>query len=126
MSSKCHLVIKYRVSRISHNKGIFDLRESVRKNVAVSMDFGTWDHAEINVEQFAEECYRVLRTGGTAIIWYDFWKLSYQADAFTRAGFKMNRCIINVASEIASVVLPAPPFCATKEMTFISKSPITF
>ena len=30
--------------------------------------------------------YRALRKGGTAIVWYDLWKLSHLASAMTRAG----------------------------------------
>ena len=61
---------------------------------AVSMDFGKWDHEQIDLRMFAEEIYRVLRPGGTAIVWYDVWKISHLYDALTYAGFKMMRLII--------------------------------
>ena len=78
---------------ISKKTGFKQVGNKGVERLAVSMDFGSWDHAEIDLDKFTKECFRVLRTGGTAIIWYDFWKLSYLADALTNAGFVMIRCI---------------------------------
>ncbi len=64
------------------------------KRFAVSMDFGKWDAEEIDLEAFAKECYRVLRKSGTAIIFYDIWKLESLKTALQAAGFKMLRQII--------------------------------
>lgn len=63
------------------------------ERLAVSMEFGKWDNQEIDLSRLAKALHRVLRTGGTAIIWYDLWKLSYLADAMKEAGFKMIRLI---------------------------------
>ena len=61
---------------------------------AVSMDFGKWDHKKINLNKFSKSCHKALRIGGTAIIWYDLWKITELERAMTAAGFKMIRLII--------------------------------
>ena len=61
---------------------------------AVSMDFGAWDHVEINLDDMAKVFYTSLRRGGTAIVWYDLWKIGKVKDAMESAGFKMLRQII--------------------------------
>ena len=68
------------------NKGV--------QRFAVDMDFGEWDKALIDLELLATLSYHCLRKGGTAIIWYDFWKLSYLADAMLTVGFKQLRLIL--------------------------------
>ena len=78
---------------ISRKTGFSSVKKGV-KRFAVSMDFGEWDHKQIDLEAFAEETYRVLRRGGTAIVWYDAWKISHLYDAMTDAGFKMLRLIV--------------------------------
>lgn len=64
------------------------------KRFGVSMDFGEWDAVEIDLDCLAGQLYRVLRKGGTAVIWYDVWKLSYLSDALMKAGFSMRRLLI--------------------------------
>ncbi len=64
------------------------------KRFAVSMDFGDWDHKQINLSVFAREAYAALKKGGTAIVWYDIWKLGQVADAMSEAGFRMLRLIV--------------------------------
>ena len=61
---------------------------------AVSMDFGDWDYNEIDLGALAEGAYNALRKGGTAIIWYDLWKITKLRDAMKSAGFNMLRAII--------------------------------
>ena len=57
-------------------------------------NYGDWDHQEIDIEKFTNEAYRILRTGGTIIIWYDMWKITRIKESLDRAGFKMVRGII--------------------------------
>ena len=64
------------------------------KRFRVSMDFGEWDREEIDLPQLAREFYRILRRGGTAIVWYDLWKITPLADALRAAGFKMLRLLV--------------------------------
>ena len=71
--------------------------ESVKKGVprfAISMDFGEWDHTMINLYNMIEEFYRVLKEGGTAIIWYDLWKLGLVKTILEDNKFRMIRHII--------------------------------
>ncbi len=58
------------------------------------MDFGEWDHEPIDLDALSDASYRALRPGGTAIVWYDLWKLGRLADAMAAAGFKMLRLIV--------------------------------
>ena len=64
------------------------------KRFAVSMDFGAWDHAQIDLSDMAQVFYRALRQSGTAIVWYDLWKIGELKEAMEKAGFKMLRQII--------------------------------
>lgn len=58
------------------------------------MDFGDWDHEPIQLHTLCQHVYRALRPGGTAIIWYDIWKLSGLATALLNAKMRMLRLII--------------------------------
>lgn len=79
---------------ISRETGFANLGSNSVKRFAVSMDFGDWDHAPIDLDALSESMYRVLRYGGTAIVWYDIWKLSHLSEALKRAGFKMLRLLV--------------------------------
>ncbi len=78
---------------ISKKTGFSEVVNGVQR-FAVSMDFGTWDHVEINLDDMAKVFYTSLRRGGTAIVWYDLWKIGKVKDAMESAGFKMLRQII--------------------------------
>jgi len=79
---------------ISRQTGFSKLGKNSVKRFAVSMDFGEWDHKPINLKTFSKLAYTTLRQGGTAIVWYDVWKVNYLAEAMTNAGFKMIRLIV--------------------------------
>ena len=68
-------------------------RRSVRR-FAVSMDFGEWDHCEIDLCALAAQSHRVLRKGGTVIVFYDVWKIERLRAALEAAGFVMLRLIV--------------------------------
>ena len=78
---------------VSRKTGFSSVKNGVQR-FAVSMDFGEWDHQQIDLTAFATETYRVLRRGGTVIVWYDLWKISHVYDALADAGFKMPRLIV--------------------------------
>ena len=40
----------------------------------ISIDFGDWDKESINMDLLFQEYYRLLKPGGTLIIFYDIWK----------------------------------------------------
>ena len=78
---------------ISRETGFKSVVNGVQR-FAVSMDFGAWDHSQVDLAEMARAFYRVLRNGGTAIVWYDLWKIGEIKEAMERAGFKMLRQII--------------------------------
>ena len=78
---------------ISRETGFQSVVNGVQR-FAVSMDFGAWDHCQIDLDEMARVFYRSLRQGGTAIVWYDLWKIGEVKDSMERAGFKMIRQII--------------------------------
>lgn len=78
---------------ISRKTGFKNVKNGV-KRFGVTMDFGAWDQKEIDLDILSIHSYRALRTGGTAIIWYDLWKITDLKEAMTDAGFKMIRLIV--------------------------------
>ena len=65
------------------------------KKYAVQTDFGDWD-AQFSLEKlqsFVSEFYRVLKKGGTAIIFFDLWKISDLKSMYDSAKFKQVRFI---------------------------------
>ena len=62
---------------------------------AVQTDFGDWD-AQFSLEKlqnFISEFYRVLKKGGTAIVFFDIWKISDLKGMYDSAKFKQVRLI---------------------------------
>ena len=59
----------------------------------VSMEFGDWDSQFQNLDLVVAECFRILRSGGSMICFYDLWKVSTLKEYFDRAGFKQIRFI---------------------------------
>jgi site-specific DNA-methyltransferase (adenine-specific) len=65
------------------------------KKYAVKTQYGEWDSnftVEI-LEQFVKAYYKKLRKGGTAIIFFDLWKIGELKEIMERAGFKQIRFI---------------------------------
>lgn len=79
---------------ISRKTGFASPSKNGVARLAVSMDFGKWDKKQIDLPALCCESYRTLRRGGTAIIFYDLWKISHLETAMREAGFKMIRLII--------------------------------
>lgn len=77
---------------ISRKTGFKNIKNGV-KRFGVDMDFGKWDHANINLRLFSKKSYEALRSGGTIIVFYDLWKISALADALRDAGFSKLRMI---------------------------------
>ena len=81
---------------ISHETGFKSVKEGVHR-FAVETEFGEWDKAEnfsmADLEASVKEYYRVLRDGGTAIIFCDLWKVSYVKEMMERHKFKQIRFI---------------------------------
>lgn len=64
------------------------------KYATLSMEFGEWDKQELDLTALATAFFRVVKPHGTVIVFYDFWKLTYLAEALTQAGFKVLRHLI--------------------------------
>ena len=65
------------------------------KKYAVVTNYGDWD-SEFTMEKlelFINHYYRVLKNGGTLIIFFDIWKISYLKELMDKAGFKQIRFI---------------------------------
>ena len=60
---------------------------------AVSMDFGDWDKNFSGLDVVIQECYRVLKKGGTFICFYDLWKITTLKEQMETSKFKQIRFI---------------------------------
>lgn len=56
-----------------------------------SIDFGDWDNTDIDYDELFSEFYRVLKKGGTLIIFYDIWKSNIIKEYATKYKFKQPR-----------------------------------
>lgn len=88
----------YIISRPSGMQALKDSGESspvYGKKFAVQTDYGTWDHAFTmnDLDQYVQEFARVLRRGGTCLIFFDLWKLESLATMLQAAAFKQLRFV---------------------------------
>ena len=81
---------------ISHETGFKSVKEGVQR-FAVETEFGEWDKPEnfsmSDLEDSVKEYYRVLRDGGTAIVFCDLWKISHVKEMMEKHKFKQIRFI---------------------------------
>lgn len=65
------------------------------KKYCVKTDYGEWDteFTMEKLEEFIAEYYKKLKNGGTIIIFFDIWKLSYLKDIMEKHKFKQIRFI---------------------------------
>ena len=65
------------------------------KKYCVKTDYGEWDSEFTmeKLEQFICEYYKKLKTGGTMIIFFDLWKISYLKEIMEKYKFKQIRFI---------------------------------
>lgn len=83
---------------ISRKTSFKSLGKKSVERFAISMDFGEWDNTNLEehialMRHTINEYYRVLRNGGTCIIWYDLWKIESLKCWLEDAGFKQIRLI---------------------------------
>lgn len=84
----------YFISRDSNFKVVSDdAHDSIKTKYAnYSIDFGNWDKDQtIEWNSLFSEYYRILRKGGTIIIFYDIWKSTEIKDAAILNKFKQPR-----------------------------------
>ena len=65
------------------------------KKYCVKTDYGEWDSTFTleQLEQFVGEYYNKLKIGGTLILFFDVWKMSYLKEILERKKFKQIRLI---------------------------------
>lgn len=84
----------YTISRKTNfSLGVSTYKEGYKYSL-LNKEFGEWDKKVIDLSTVCNEFYRVLRDGGTAIIWYDLWKITNLHTEMTNAGFSYIRLII--------------------------------
>jgi len=83
----------YLISRPSGFSNISDStsKELVTKYGQLSIDFGDWDKVEIDWGVLFSQYYRVLKDGGTLIIFFDIWKSNIMKEAAENNKFKQPR-----------------------------------
>lgn len=67
--------------------------EDADKFIKMTHDFGDWDNDEntLPLTELFEQYYRVLRMGGTLVIFYDIWKSNEIREAADSVGFRQAR-----------------------------------
>lgn len=78
---------------IDKQKGVVKAKYGTK--YAIQTDYGEWD-AKFTLEdltKFVNEFYRVLKKGGTCIIFFDLWKIETLTSIMTEAGFSKIRMI---------------------------------
>ena len=65
------------------------------KKYAFKTDYGKWDKTFTmeKLEEFIKLYYKKLKKGGTLIIWFDLWKISYLKELLEKHKFKQIRFI---------------------------------
>lgn len=83
----------YVISKASGMQDAKDNGESVKQ--AITTDFGSWDRdfKMEDLESIINEVFRVTKNHGTAIFFFDIWKITTLKDIMERAGFKGIRFI---------------------------------
>lgn len=82
----------YLISRDSGFKKTSNIKEEYKKKYGnYSIDFGAWDHRELNWCDILNESYRVLKSNGTLLCFYDIWKFGDLKGKAEQVGFKQPR-----------------------------------
>jgi len=82
----------YLISKESSFKQISDnTSDDMKTKYNISIDFGDWDKKELDWDFLFKEYYRVLKKGGTLIIFYDIWKSSELKEFSEKYKFKQPR-----------------------------------
>jgi site-specific DNA-methyltransferase (adenine-specific) len=82
----------YLISRDSNFKQISNnTSNEMATKYNISIDFGDWDRDELNWNFLFTEYKRVLKKGGTLIIFYDVWKANELKESAEIVGLKQHR-----------------------------------
>lgn len=83
----------YLISKESGFKNYSDnATDEIRKKFGnISIDFGDWDKQELDWDLLFNEYYRILKKGGTLILFFDIWKSSMIKEVAEKNKFKQLR-----------------------------------
>ena len=82
----------YLISRDSNFKQISDsASKEMSTKYNISIDFGDWDKVELDFNYLFKEWFRILKKGGTLIVFYDVWKSNEIKESANIVGFKQPR-----------------------------------
>lgn len=82
----------YFISRESNFKNYSEkTSEKLATKYNMSIDFGDWDKGELNWDDLFSNFYRILKKGGTLIIFYDVWKSNELKESAEKWKFKQPR-----------------------------------
>ncbi len=81
---------------ISKESNFVKINEATTKEMTikygkVSHDFGEWDKEDIDFESLLSEYHRVLRPGGTMVMFFDIWKAGFIKEIAEKTGFRVPR-----------------------------------
>lgn len=82
----------YNISRDSGFKKIGENTNDLMKSkYNISIDFGDWDKEVLNWDLLLNQFHRILKKGGTLIVFYDIWKSTELKEAALYQKFKQPR-----------------------------------
>jgi site-specific DNA-methyltransferase (adenine-specific) len=86
----------YLISKKSNFKNYSDNANSdiITKYGKHSIDFGEWDKQDIDWNLLFSEYYRILKKGGTLIVFFDIWKSSLIKEVADKNKFKQGRVCV--------------------------------
>lgn len=94
-SNSIDLIITDPPYLISKDSNFKQTSESTSKEMItkynISIDFGDWDKIELDFNYLFKEWFRILKKGGTLIVFYDVWKSNDIKESALEAGFKQPR-----------------------------------
>lgn len=77
----------YNISKHSY----FKVNSSCKKFGKISHDFGDWDKDDLDLQNLFFEFGRILKNGGSVIIFFDIWKSNKVKEAALKNSFKQPR-----------------------------------
>jgi site-specific DNA-methyltransferase (adenine-specific) len=83
------------MNKVFEDKEVGIVKAKYGTKYAIQTDYGDWDSKFTieTLEQFIKEFYRVLKKGGTCIIFFDLWKIETLSNILNKNGFSKIRMI---------------------------------
>jgi len=87
--------VKHKLEDDTYKENYLKYGNTSGKKYGYKTDYGDWDKdfTMKKLEEFIQLFYKKLRKGGTCIIFFDLWKLSYLKEAMEKYKFKQLRFI---------------------------------